>query len=549
MTDQRFALADHLLETKPWQLFAMVEMGHRPDAPRLLEVHGPRAPQARAGQPVRERDPRLPRPRRRADRAACSSTPTTTRSCSSSPTTARSGWTAASASTSGCGARGCSRSSASPTASRRRSDVGIDWSRTTAWGDGGYYARVFLNVEGREPEGTVAAGRLRARPRRPRRAARGDPRRARATRSRRRSTSPRSSTTRSNGVAPDLIVDLRRPALALGRHGRRRRGHPHVRERHRPGRREPRAGRAAASPPAPGVGARGTLDAHLLDIAPTVLELLGMPVPEDMRGQRSRGDRAGRMNLVVYVSDALRTDHVGCYGARHVKTRTIDELAAAASASTRRSAAAPWTCPSTTSMITGLYPHHHGYLHWDATLDPAIPTLFSVAAAHGYDDRQLRLRRALPLQRLPRRERRRDERDARRRGRLARASIATSRSVLWFHSWATHMPYDVAPRRAEGVAAAKSEIMSGIQSDSASALEALREAYRDARSSVVGGASLAVVPRASSTRSVSASETVARLHLRPRRVVGRALRRQAGACRAPTTCTARRSSTRSWRCR
>ena len=27
MTDRRFALAEHLLETKPWQLFAMVEMG------------------------------------------------------------------------------------------------------------------------------------------------------------------------------------------------------------------------------------------------------------------------------------------------------------------------------------------------------------------------------------------------------------------------------------------------------------------------------------------------------------------------------------------
>ena len=34
-------------------------------------------------------------------------------------------------------------------------DVGVDWSRTTAWGEGGYYARVFLNVAGREPEGTI----------------------------------------------------------------------------------------------------------------------------------------------------------------------------------------------------------------------------------------------------------------------------------------------------------------------------------------------------------------------------------------------------------
>ena len=33
----------------------------------------------------------------------------------------------------------------------------IDWDATTAWSDGGYYARVFLNVHGREPRGRVAA--------------------------------------------------------------------------------------------------------------------------------------------------------------------------------------------------------------------------------------------------------------------------------------------------------------------------------------------------------------------------------------------------------
>jgi predicted AlkP superfamily phosphohydrolase/phosphomutase len=31
----------------------------------------------------------------------------------------------------------------------------IDWSRTRAWGEGGYYARVFINVRDREPEGIV----------------------------------------------------------------------------------------------------------------------------------------------------------------------------------------------------------------------------------------------------------------------------------------------------------------------------------------------------------------------------------------------------------
>lgn len=33
--------------------------------------------------------------------------------------------------------------------------VEVDWANTTAWGSGGYYGRIFLNVEGREPQGKV----------------------------------------------------------------------------------------------------------------------------------------------------------------------------------------------------------------------------------------------------------------------------------------------------------------------------------------------------------------------------------------------------------
>lgn len=36
----------------------------------------------------------------------------------------------------------------------------IDWSGTRAWGEGGYYARIFFNVAGREPEGLVRPSEL-----------------------------------------------------------------------------------------------------------------------------------------------------------------------------------------------------------------------------------------------------------------------------------------------------------------------------------------------------------------------------------------------------
>lgn len=34
--------------------------------------------------------------------------------------------------------------------------LNVDWSKTKVWSEGGYYARVFFNVKGREPEGVIA---------------------------------------------------------------------------------------------------------------------------------------------------------------------------------------------------------------------------------------------------------------------------------------------------------------------------------------------------------------------------------------------------------
>ncbi len=44
---------------------------------------------------------------------------------------------------------------ARPTAPTPLARAAIDWTRTRAWAEGGYYARIFLNVVGREPQGIV----------------------------------------------------------------------------------------------------------------------------------------------------------------------------------------------------------------------------------------------------------------------------------------------------------------------------------------------------------------------------------------------------------
>ncbi|MFQ6019215.1 MAG: alkaline phosphatase family protein [Dehalococcoidia bacterium] len=49
-----------------------------------------------------------------------------------------------------------------PQGSTRFSFEAVDWSRTRAWGEGGYYGRVFINVQGREPDGIVEPDRYEA---------------------------------------------------------------------------------------------------------------------------------------------------------------------------------------------------------------------------------------------------------------------------------------------------------------------------------------------------------------------------------------------------
>ena len=84
-------------------------------------------------------------------------------------------------------------------------DAAIDWGHTVAWGDGGYYGRLFLNVKGREPEGIVEPAqyeevrdelidRLEAAP-----GPDGEPLRTRVLK-------PQDVYSEVRGVAPDLIV-------------------------------------------------------------------------------------------------------------------------------------------------------------------------------------------------------------------------------------------------------------------------------------------------------------------------------------------------------
>jgi predicted AlkP superfamily phosphohydrolase/phosphomutase len=159
----------------------------------------------------------------------------------------------------------------------------VDWARTRVWSEGGYYARIFLNVEGREPAGVIpAAGyedaiadmtaRLEALP--------DDLGRPMGTRVFRPSEIYRDV----RNIAPDLIAHF--GGLYWRSIGGV--GYPslHVQENDTGPDDCNHAQFGMFILSAPQVPARGEVTGmHLLDVAPTLLDLADQPVPASLHGR------------------------------------------------------------------------------------------------------------------------------------------------------------------------------------------------------------------------------------------------------------------------
>ncbi len=159
----------------------------------------------------------------------------------------------------------------------------VDWERTTAWSEGGYYARVFLNVKGREPRGKVdpaAYESVRDDVRARLEATNGPDGRPLGTLV----FKPEEIYRETRNVAPDLIAHF--GALAWRSVGGV--GYPslHVRENDTGPDDCNHAQHGAFILAGPGVPPAGELaGAHLLDLAPTLLHLAGYDVPSSMQGR------------------------------------------------------------------------------------------------------------------------------------------------------------------------------------------------------------------------------------------------------------------------
>jgi arylsulfatase A-like enzyme len=92
-----------------------------------------------------------------------------------------------------------------------------------------------------------------------------------------------------------------------------------------------------------------------------------------------------RENVIVFVIDTLRRDHLGCYGHPRDVSPVIDGLASEGVLFEQALTVAPRTWQSFTSILTGLYPPNHGVRHiFGRPLPPTVPTMASVLAEREY---------------------------------------------------------------------------------------------------------------------------------------------------------------------
>src|SRR6202167_3838880 len=89
--------------------------------------------------------------------------------------------------------------------------------------------------------------------------------------------------------------------------------------------------------------------------------------------------RIARPSVVLITIDTLRADHVGCYGARTVKTPILDGLAHDGVVFERAISQVPLTLPSHAVIQTGTYPFQNGVQ--DFTGQPLAPQFRTIAQA------------------------------------------------------------------------------------------------------------------------------------------------------------------------
>ncbi len=111
------------------------------------------------------------------------------------------------------------------------------------------------------------------------------------------------------------------------------------------------AGGVAVCGYVPGLFARRSVAPREIVVSPDLRPADALPA--------GPGDLAGS-NLLLVTFDTTRADRIGCYGNREIETPAIDRLSREGVLFSDVTTTSPTTLPSHCSIMTGLYPFHHG---------------------------------------------------------------------------------------------------------------------------------------------------------------------------------------------
>ncbi len=157
MTEKRFKVFDHLLSTRPWDFAMMVEIGVDRMHHGFWKYMDPAHPKHEPGNPLQDAilnyyrmvDDYVGKILRHADEKTAvvimsdhGAKPMMGGICVNE-------WLQK---------KGYLTLAEQPETAIPFSRAKVDWTKTQVWGEGGYYARIFMNVQGREPSGTIPPG-------------------------------------------------------------------------------------------------------------------------------------------------------------------------------------------------------------------------------------------------------------------------------------------------------------------------------------------------------------------------------------------------------
>jgi arylsulfatase A-like enzyme len=124
------------------------------------------------------------------------------------------------------------------------------------------------------------------------------------------------------------------------------------------------------------------LQADLRIVHPRLVS--AVPPPAEKETAVRPPARPLRPNILLYVIDTLRADHLGIYGYPKPVSPHLDALAAESVVFDRAYAQSGWTRTSVASILTGLTPFAHRVLGREDALPASLPVLAGLLQASGY---------------------------------------------------------------------------------------------------------------------------------------------------------------------